>query len=907
MFAILIKNGEEDLITEFRKHEVLDAQLPLSQAKAEQIAGDFGIAFAQDYQRQFLPYKFPRDMRAYYRDINHNERILPFVGKPEHVASGGFGDISRVMIFNSQQEFVQDKSGPIQVVRKEIRQEKGQTKEAYDEAFRNERNCLLLLERLEHPNIVRLLGSYTYGGRHNFLFPSYETDLWAFLQSKSRLGDFSQDSTFFSALRGLASALCHTHKLHLEKEKHGLDIDAIGYHHDLRPSNVLVSQDTFVLADFGLGKFKSSVASSKTQWQIGEGDYLAPERMDKHFVHQNVGRAFDVWAFGCLMIEVIIYMEKGEAGLNEFRQQRMSPTQSNNWEDSCFYEIGGSLKSIVRQWLKKLTHGLLRPGPVKMLADVSRKALKSKPEDRPKIEHIRAELTLISLKAHFIPVCDLFRRYFAKHTARGMGQPPNKMRLWFESERLAAFGYVTGLDSDEMISRSFSNLSGRYHEYLKALKTMAVLFEELETKKPTLTPDAIQGTDGSTATSYDPFGEPLENDICGQVESLWNLLPTSEQRKAEAAWLRTMLDTEDVRHLDDVERAFRSEDDPVFEKGAAMAMMKKIGLNMRSNPTTMPEGFIVSENDVRRRLLELRYHEFGHFKGEHVLIEWMNYSPGWEDVSPEQRAIMMSLKAQGSSQKTEPARMRTLECIGVFENTGDKAGYGFLYRIPTSDRELSIEPSTATLLQLIENKKRQPLLSDKLRLASALAQFLGDFHSAGWLHKGLNSNNILFFNIQDGEQSSSPILATQVLERPYVVGLQESRLGGKFWHTAGPASSADFQDYQHPEYARTGRYRATYDYYGLGLILLELGFWQPLRGWSRSQRYSRMSLEEFRQELITRHVPFLGAGVGAVYRNVVLYCLRETRDSSEDLDTKILEEFAKNVIEPLKELAEMNI
>lgn len=172
--------------------------------------------------------------------------------------------------------------------------------------------------------------------------------------------------------------------------------------------------------------------------------------------------------------------------------------------------------------------------------------------------------------------------------------------------------------------------------------------------------------------------------------------------------------------------------------------------------------------------------------------------------------------------------------------------------------------------------------------------------------KDFNSNNILFFNIQDSEQSSS-ILATKVLDRLYVVGLQESRLGGKNWHTAGPASSAKFQDYQHPEYARTGRYRAIHDYYSLGLTLLELGFWQPLRGWFKSSKYSTMSLKEFRQELIKKHVPLLGIGLGAVYRNVVHFCLMGTMDSAEDLDFNILENFAKNVVEPLKELADTHI
>ena len=33
----------------------------------------------------------------------------------------------------------------------------------------------------------------------------------------------------------------------------------------------------------------------------------------------------------------------------------------------------------------------------------------------------------------------------------------NKMKMWFESERLAAFGHVTGLDSDEMIPQANTN------------------------------------------------------------------------------------------------------------------------------------------------------------------------------------------------------------------------------------------------------------------------------------------------------------------------------------------------------------------------------------------------------------------------------------------------------------------
>jgi hypothetical protein len=109
MFAILIKNGEEDLIAEFRKHELLDAQLPLSETQAKQVAGDFDISFAREYQRQFLPYKFPGDMRNFHRHINDKKRILPFVDEPKAVDSGGFDDIFRVTIFDSQQKLILDK------------------------------------------------------------------------------------------------------------------------------------------------------------------------------------------------------------------------------------------------------------------------------------------------------------------------------------------------------------------------------------------------------------------------------------------------------------------------------------------------------------------------------------------------------------------------------------------------------------------------------------------------------------------------------------------------------------------------------------------------------------------------------------------------------------------------------
>ena len=391
------------------------------------------------------------------------------------------------------------------------------------------------------------------------------------------------------------------------------------------------------------------------------------------------------------------------------------------------------------------------------------------------------------------------------------------------------------------------------------------------------------------------------------IEFLWNFLPTNEQGKAKATWLRIMLNIEDVHRLNDVEQAFKFENDSIYEKNAAMIMMKRIELNIKFNSISMSENFFVSENDVQKSCTPFRHHEFGFFKGMLVLIEWMTYFFGWENVSPEQRAAVMSLKVEDFSDKTERADMKMLSCIDTFENIDEKAGYDFLYRVPICDSQAHIDSFVATLLQLIENKNCQPFLGDKLWLASAFAQFLGNFHSIGWLHKNFYSNNIIFFDVKKSEQKSSVILSTQAFQQMYVVGFHESRLGGKYWKTVGSASNADFQDYQHSEYARTQRYRATYDYYSLGLMLLELGLWQPLRIWATSSQYRKMDMIALRKDLIETYVSFLGIKIGAVYRDVVHFCLSESMDSSENLDIDILEVFAKNVIEPLKDLVEAHI
>jgi serine/threonine protein kinase len=88
---------------------------------------------------------------------------------------------------------------------------------------------------------------------------------------------------------GLADALAELHS-----DKNG----EFMMHCDIKPDNILIHNGTFKIADFGLSHFKDSDETSKTTWYLGTALYSPPER------EQLMGRGRDVWALGCVFLEI---------------------------------------------------------------------------------------------------------------------------------------------------------------------------------------------------------------------------------------------------------------------------------------------------------------------------------------------------------------------------------------------------------------------------------------------------------------------------------------------------------------------------------------------------------------------------------------------------------------------------
>lgn len=196
------------------------------------------------------------------------------------------------------------------------------TPETTQRIFIDERECLDLYRILRHPNIVPLLSSFTISDEHHLLFPWYPTTLGEFLQQEIPFGKFNDNSTLLSAMTGLASALQAVHEPRWRSRTTPTFYTRYGYHHDFRPENILVTDSNFILADFGLAYPRPTPEPPVKEWVENIGHYIAPECMSSSFEPQEVGRSYDIWAFGCFVSEIATYMAWGPRGVENFRRER---------------------------------------------------------------------------------------------------------------------------------------------------------------------------------------------------------------------------------------------------------------------------------------------------------------------------------------------------------------------------------------------------------------------------------------------------------------------------------------------------------------------------------------------------------------------------------------------------------
>lgn len=243
-----------------------------------------------------------------------------------------------------------------------------------------------------------------------------------------------------------------------------------------------------------------------------------------------------------------------------------------------------------------------------------------------------------------------------------------------------------------------------------------------------------------------------------------------------------------------------------------------------------------------------------------------------------------------------PKSYHTPECVEWFSDQ-KKSRFGLVFR-----NDYRGKCSPITLRQILEAHNStskttvpKPTLEERFTIARTIGQALLKWHTAGWLHQGIASHNIVFFK--------DPVHQSIDYSQPYLFGFDFSRELNDLSrdkHLYNPT----FDMYRHPD--RQGRpppkqHCKEHDIYSFGLLLFEIAVWDliPLQFSGLLRREGPAALAK---EVSTRSRELVGHIMGKAYEQATSLCLSGnfniTRD--EKLQPKLARAFEHRVLHSLE-------
>ncbi|KAI1178575.1 hypothetical protein F4777DRAFT_575815 [Nemania sp. FL0916] len=291
------------------------------------------IDWFRERQWALLPVTLEKSKFHYHLE---KEQPFPFLSlENAQQEEGGFGA-------------VQQRSGQILRVAVKVLSVEGQNEPLLDKFYKREADTLDIMRQLGTPHLIKAYAAFTRktgrrGYDRGFIFPWISggnlSVFW--LNTKNQMAEDPRRFDWaFSQMLGLAKAI---KILHDKKTRHG----------DIKPANILNNRGILMIADVGLAKFHALYTRERRQpttTDRGSRMYEPPEAVQR----VKLSRRYDVWSFGCVLFECLLWLIGGPGTYHKFLNQ----ARNNQEIEQPYWETpqnGTVLRPVILKWIRSVS------------------------------------------------------------------------------------------------------------------------------------------------------------------------------------------------------------------------------------------------------------------------------------------------------------------------------------------------------------------------------------------------------------------------------------------------------------------------------------------------------------------------------------------------------------------------